>query len=107
MLFKAGLLDRVRSAAHIMTLCSGLPALFPFSAIAASSVTLAWNPSSRTNIAGYNIYYGTTSRAYTNATITNLSSGTIYYFAATAHDTSTLEGDYSTELAYTNQAVVP
>ena len=76
-----------------------------------SSVTLAWNPDAGTNIAGYKIYYGVASRTYTNtnnvgnvtnATITSLIGGTIYYFAATAVDTSGLESDYSTEVVYTN-----
>lgn len=85
------------------------------SAQAQSSVTLAWNPDAGTNIAGYKIYYGVASRTYTNAnnignatnaTISSLISGTIYYFAATAYDTSGLESDYSTEVVYTNQAAV-
>ncbi len=78
-----------------------------------SSVTLAWNPDAGTNIAGYKIYYGVASRTYTNtnnvgnvtnATISSLIGGTIYYFAATAVDTSGLESDYSTEVVYTNPA---
>ena len=76
-----------------------------------NSVTLAWNPDAGTDIAGYKIYYGVASRTYTNtnnvgnvtnATISSLISGTIYYFAATAVDTSGLESDYSTEVVYTN-----
>lgn len=99
-----------------MLLCSGLYALSPLSAIAASSVTLVWNPSSGTNIAGYNIYYGAASRTYTNtinvgnvtnATISGLISGTVYYFAATAYDTSALESDYSTEVVFTNVTATP
>ena len=83
-----------------------LAALTP-SAQAQSSVTLAWNPDAGTNIAGYKIYYGVASRTYTNtnnvgnvtnATISSLVSGTIYYFAATAYDTSGSESDYSTEV---------
>jgi sulfur relay (sulfurtransferase) complex TusBCD TusD component (DsrE family) len=117
MLFKAGLLDRVRRAAHVMILCSGLPALFPFSAIAASSVTLAWDPSPGTDvITNYNLYYGAASATYTNVvpagtnttvTISNLVGGTTYYFAATAVDTNGLESVYSTEVAYTNVTATP
>ena len=78
-----------------------------------TSVTLAWNPAAGTNIAGYKLYYGLASRTYTNAnnvgnatnaTISSLINGTIYYFAATAYDTSGSESDYSTEVVYTNQA---
>jgi hypothetical protein len=75
-----------------------------------SSVTLAWDPDAGTNIAGYKIYYGVASRTYTrtnivgnvtNATISGLTSGTVYYFAAAAYDTAGLESDYSTEVVYT------
>ncbi len=78
-----------------------------------TSVTLAWDPDAGTNIAGYKIYYGVASRTYTNttnvgnvtnATISGLIGGTIYYFAATAVDTSGLESDYSAEVVYTNPA---
>jgi sulfur relay (sulfurtransferase) complex TusBCD TusD component (DsrE family) len=94
-----------------MILSSGLAALIPFPAIAASNVTLAWNSSTGTNIAGYKIYYGAASGTYTNtvdvgnvtnATISSLISGTTYYFAATAYDTFALESDYSTEAIFTN-----
>ena len=75
-----------------------------------SSVTLAWNPAAGTNIAGYKLYCGVASRTYTttnnvgnvtNATVSSLTSGTIYYFAATAVDTSGSESGYSTEVVYT------
>ena len=81
-----------------------------------TSVTLAWDPDAGTNIAGYKIYYGVASRTYTNtnnvgnvtnATISGLISGTNYYFAATAYDTSGLESAYSNEAVYTNQAAAP
>jgi sulfur relay (sulfurtransferase) complex TusBCD TusD component (DsrE family) len=74
------------------------------------SVTLAWNPAAGTNIAGYKLYCGVASRTYTttnnvgnvtNATVSSLTSGTIYYFAATAVDTSGSESGYSTEVVYT------
>ena len=116
MLFKTGLLARVWRATRVMILSSGLAALIPLPAIAASSVTLAWNPSTATNIAGYKIYYGAASRTYTNvvdvgnltnATISSLISGTTYYFAATAYDTYALESDYSTEAVFTNVTITP
>jgi hypothetical protein len=105
----------MKRAAHAIILCGGLAALSPFSAIAVSSVTLVWNPSPGTNIAGYKIYYGSASLAYTNstdvgsvtnATVANLISNTTYFFAATAYDSAALESDYSTEVVYTNQAIV-
>lgn len=73
------------------------------------SVTLAWDASAGTNeIAGYNIYYGTASRAYTveisagtalTCTISNLVRGSTYFFAATAVDAFGLESDYSDEVS--------
>jgi len=83
----------------------------PFSGMAATrSVTLAWDPSAGTNIAGYHIHYGVTSGTYTNivdagntvsATISGLIEGVRYYFAATAYDTDDLESDFSNEIVYT------
>ena len=106
MLSNVGPCHRVRVAVHIAFVLGVLASVLPFSLLAASSVTLAWNPSTGTNIAGYRIYYGATSRTYTNtvavgnvttATISNLVSGATYYFAATAYDTSNLESDFSNE----------
>jgi len=77
---------------------------------AAGSVTLAWNRSSDTNVAGYNIYYGGASGAYTNeisvgnatnATISGLVQGTVYYFAATTYAASGMESPFSSEVSYT------
>src|SRR5207244_154249 len=75
----------------------------------AASVSLVWNASSGTNVAGYNVYYGVASRTYTNkvnvgnvtnATISGLIEGTTYFFAVTAYDQYGLESDYSNEMSY-------
>jgi hypothetical protein len=85
--------------------------IFAFNLFAASNVTLAWDPDTDTNIAGYKIYYGPAAGVYTNtvdvgnvtnATISSLVTGTTYHFAATAYDTSALESDYSNEAIFTN-----
>jgi hypothetical protein len=74
------------------------------------SVTLAWDPDSGSTVAGYNVYYGSASRTYTNwvtvgntpeGTVPGLNMGTTYYFTVTAVDASGLESDYSNEVAYT------
>jgi len=102
--------DRGRQAALVTLLSTGLLVLAPFSSLAARSVTLAWNPSAGTNVAGYNLYCGGASGAYTNivdvgnttnATISGLTEGATYFFAATAYDSSDLESDFSNEISYT------
>ena len=79
------------------------------SAFATGSVTLAWNPSISTNVAGYKIYYGLASGVYnntisvgssTNVTVTGLVEGTTYYFAATAVDALGVESQFSNETSY-------
>ena len=88
-----------------------------FPALAATiSVTLAWNPSTDPNVAGYNIYYGGVSHTYTNkipvgnatsVTISGLVQGTTYYFAATTYSASGLESQFSSELSYLVPVNVP
>ena len=78
-------------------------------------MTLAWVPSTGTDVVGYNLYYGPGSRNYTNivaagnvtnVTVSGLVPGAAYYFAATAYTSAGLESDYSTEIAFTNSVVV-
>jgi hypothetical protein len=80
------------------------------------SVTLAWDASPSTNIAGYKIYYGTNSGSYTQVVsagpatqraIAGLTPGTSYFFAATACDDTGLESDYSNEIPFTAPAARP
>ena len=72
-------------------------------------VTLAWDPESAPGLAGYKVHYGTVSRNYsfivdagnqTTATITGLTAGATYYFAATAYNTAGVESGFSTEVPY-------
>ena len=91
-------------------------ALGQASAPAATSVTLAWNPSISPNVAGYHLYYGGQSGAYTNristvnltnAVVTGLVAGRTYYFAATAYDSVGLESPQSNEASYALPLPVP
>ncbi len=87
----------------------------------AAQATFSWLPNSETNLAGYKVYYGISSRNYTNvidaglpapvngriqATVDNLIEGETYYFAATAYDSNGLESDYSIEIIHTVPAAV-
>lgn len=73
------------------------------------SVILSWDPNSEDDLAGYNIYYGTSSGSYDNAVdvgnniswIKNLVVSATYYFVATAYDTVMNESDYSNEVNIT------
>ncbi|HEV2394230.1 MAG TPA: fibronectin type III domain-containing protein [Verrucomicrobiae bacterium] len=76
---------------------------------AVANVTLAWDPSPSSNIAGYRVYSGTISQAYNNvtdagtnttATVSSLLVGMTYYFAVTAYDSLGLESPFSQEISY-------
>ncbi|HMK61866.1 MAG TPA: fibronectin type III domain-containing protein [Dissulfurispiraceae bacterium] len=83
---------------------------------ALSAITLTWTAPANntdgtplTDLAGYVIYYGTSSGNYTNSAnvgkvqsyiFSNLGAGT-YYFAATAYNSSGIESQYSNEVAKT------
>jgi Tfp pilus assembly protein PilW len=81
-----------------------------------ASVTLAWDPNTENDLAGYNFYFGDKPGTYTNRTTvgnvtTNRVSGLApgsYYFAVTAYNDAGAESDYSAEVTYnvaTNQPV--
>jgi hypothetical protein len=76
----------------------------------AADVTLEWDPNPEPDIAGYEVYYGESSRDYsemidvgnvTSCTIGNLETGVTYYFAAKAYNTAGYRSDYSDEVTYT------
>ena len=115
------------SKLHIKKLLGGVAILILFSLLgcggggggssgsgSVGSATLTWNApttnadgSPLTDLAGYKIYYGTSSGNYsvsvdvrnvTTYTVDSLSSGK-YYFAVTAYDTSNNESGYSNEVS--------
>ncbi len=88
----------------------GLSLLSALTAGAQSSVTLAWNASTSTDVTAYNVYYGVASQTYTNmlpagnvtnATVSGLVQGATYYFSVTALDAIGLESPHSNEISYT------
>jgi fibronectin type 3 domain-containing protein len=75
----------------------------------AAQATLAWDPNTESDLAGYKVHYGTASGSYTvhtdvhnvtTYTVTGLTAGQTYYFAATAYDTSGNESGYSNPVSY-------
>ena len=76
----------------------------------AAQVTLAWDANSESDLGGYRVHYGTSSTSYsvhidvnkaTTYTVTGLTAGQTYYFAATAYDTSGNESGFSNMVSST------
>ena len=93
----------------VFGLSVGLCLLAGLVSAVARSVELDWNASSSPDVAGYNVYYGTTSGNYSHkvdagnavsVTISNLNAGATYFFAATAYDTNGNESAYSSEVSF-------
>jgi len=84
-------------------------ALLAATPILAGSATLSWDPVPDTDVAGYKLYYGTSSGTYPNVvdvgnattyTLSSLTDCTMYYFAVKAYDTAgNLSVAYSNELS--------
>jgi hypothetical protein len=86
----------------------------------ASSLNVTWSANNETDLAGYQVYYGLQSKTYgtlvdvgkaTGYQITNVQSGSTYYIAVTAYDTSGNESAKSSEIskyisAQTQQSVI-
>ena len=75
----------------------------------ATEVTLAWDPNIEEDLAGYIVYYGTSSRDYTHdvdignhtsCTISGFEDGITYFFAVTAYDEDGNESAFSNEDCY-------
>ena len=75
-------------------------------AVYSAQVTLEWDASSG-DVAGYNVYQGTSSKDYdvtldvgnrTSVTIADLEDGEAYYFSVTAYNTYSNESGYSNEV---------
>ena len=95
---------------HFFPLAILLVPLIVCQAAYSADITMAWDSNNEADLAGYKIYYGTTSRNYshtedvgnvTDYTIVGLQEGVTYYFAATAYDNTGTESALSEELVYT------
>jgi hypothetical protein len=78
------------------------------SCVFAAQIKLAWDANTEPDLAGYRVYFGMASGAYTNPvgvgnvtqyTLGGLTPGQTYYIALTAFDTSEHESDYSNEVS--------
>lgn len=76
----------------------------------AGDVSLAWDPVSAPNLAGYRLYYSQTPSSYTTyidaglsttATVPGLTAGQTYYFVVTAYDTAGEESGASNTVTVT------
>jgi hypothetical protein len=81
----------------------------PLPAADAAQVELEWDPNTEPELAGYKVYWGTSSGNYasskdvgktTACIVTGLDEGKTYYFAATAYDGDNNESDYSNQISY-------
>src|SRR4030043_821228 len=84
-----------------------LSSLFLYQSALAAQIKLAWDANTESNLAGYKVYYGTSSKSYTGSVdvgnttaydLTGLTEGKTYYIAVTAYNTSSTESVYSTEV---------
>jgi hypothetical protein len=82
----------------------------PLSVANAATVTLTWDDNTEPDLAGYKIFYGTSSGNYSQSvdvgnviqyTVTGLDEGVTYYIAAKAYDYSDNESGYSDEIVHT------
>ena len=80
------------------------------------TIKLGWDPNTESDLAGYRVYYGTSSGAYDNSvdagmgtpsgglvtySLTNLTKGQSYCIAVTAYNKFSYEGGFSNEVCGT------
>lgn len=75
----------------------------------AQNVSLAWNSSSNSSVAGYFLYLGSQAGVYTNrinignnttASVSGLQEGQTYHFAVTAYSSTGIESPFSSDVSY-------
>ena len=74
-----------------------------------AQIKIKWTPNKEKRVAGYKIYYGNSSRNYTDSidvgnktsyTISNLLDGKTYFIGITAYNLNGKESSYSNEISY-------
>lgn len=95
-------MGKILSIAAVLVLAIG-------SVLHAENVSLAWDPNTEADLAGYKIHYGSSPGNYsavvdvgrvTSCSIGNLAAGQTYYFTATAYNTTGQSSGYSSEVSY-------
>jgi len=85
-----------------------LSSLFLYQSALAAQIKLAWDANTESDLAGYKVYYGTSSKSYAGSVdvgnvtafnLTGLTEGQTYYIAATAYNTSGSQSGYSSEVS--------
>ncbi len=117
----------MKNAAIMLKRCKWVLIIFTFficfqNSVYAADVKLRWDANTESDLAGYNIYYGTESetygppieitfdeidRQYPEYTVPGLEEGETYYFSVTAFDTEDLEGAFSNEESTTIPHTAP
>lgn len=106
----------LRNAARCFLLVVAILATAPVINAQTATVTLGWQSNPELDLAGYRLYYGTSSAVYTQqidtglvtvATISNLSIGATYFFAVKAYTSVGLESNFSPEISYTVPSQTP
>jgi len=92
----------------MVSLCVALPGIKQWKAI--------WNANTESDLAGYKLYYSSTSGSYTDANSIDCGNVTEYnldtipngsYLVLTAYDTSENEGNFSGEVFFDKDTVAP
>ena len=87
--------------ALVLVLCCPVPS-------SAASLKISWNPNTETDLAGYRVYYGTSSRDYrdtvevgtlSEVVLDGFFEGSTYFLAVTAYDRSNNESPFSEEVS--------
>jgi len=87
-------------------ICAIITLLFPPS-VTAAQLRLAWDPNKESDLAGYKVYFGTSSKQYTASVdvgnvnvyvLRGVKEGQTYYIAVTAYDLYFNESNYSIEV---------
>ncbi|MFQ5455433.1 MAG: fibronectin type III domain-containing protein [Nitrospirota bacterium] len=106
------IINRILNSHRLYLLIAALILLINVQYSFGGEALLSWNANTEPDLAGYMVYYGTSSHNYiqvrgkgeltglnTTYTIQNLTEGVTYYFAVTAFDTSGNESNYSNEVS--------